>query len=236
MVEKVQGDVVGIGKTATPGQLQASQAEQLNSVVQSSVTVKKTSGLKKLFRGFFVEDLKTVKTNIVKDVIVPSLKTGLANAITSGVYMWLFGKNGYSNGPGGLFKPLWSGGAMANTSYYSNITRVQNGQVITNNGPKVSVGNDNNFGKYTSADVYDPDYIRYASWQDAENVYVKMCERISLYNVATVAHLMNLSGIPNYEMVLQNWGWYGFDWHRVIPVGDGTFILKLPQPSPLGKV
>ena len=227
MTERVVGEVVGVGKTG-----QAQPAETLSSVVQSSVTVKKKSGLRRLFEGFFVEDLKTVRKNIWKDVVVPSVKTGIANAITGGVYMWLFGKNGYSNAPGGLFRPLWSGGATS--TGYSNIVKIQNGQLV-NQGSKITVGNDQSFGKYTSADVYDPDYIRYASWQDAENVFTNLCERIGLYHVATVKNLYDLSGMVGYEMVLQNWGWYDMPWHRVIPVGDGTFILKLPQPQPLGK-
>jgi hypothetical protein len=227
LAEKVQGEVIGIGKTT--------QAETLQSVVKTSVQVKEKSGIRKLFRGFFVEDLKTVRKNIWNDVIVPSVKTGIANAITGGVYMWLFGKNGYSNAPGGIFRPLWSGGA---SSAYSNIVKVQNGQLVNSGagvGAKVSVASDPNYVRYTSADVYDPDYIRYASWQDAENVFASLCERIGLYHVATVKNLYDLSGMTGYEMVLQNWGWYDLPYHRVIPVGDGTFVLKLPQPTPLGK-
>ena len=34
-------------------------------------------------------------------------------------------------------------------------------------------------------------------------------------------------------MVLQNWGWYNFDYHRILPVGDGTWILRLPPPTAL---
>ena len=228
MVEKVQGEVVGVGKSTQQ------QVETLNAVVETSATIKKSHGLKKLFKGFFVEDLKTVRSNIWKDVIVPSVKTGIANAITGGVYMWLFGKNGTNNGVGNYIRPFWSSGTTA----YNNLYRYPGGSVTSpgvSTGPKVSVGNDPSFGKYTSMDVYDPEYIRYGSWQDAENVFMNLCERIGLYHVATVKNLYDLSGIQGYEMVLQNWGWYDMPWHKVLPMNDGTFILKLPQPSPLGK-
>ena len=223
MVERVTGDVV-----QTPNK--NVQEETLNSVVNSSVTVKKQSALKRLWRGFFAEDLKTVRGNVVETVVKPSIKAGIANAITSAVYMWLFGKNGYNAPTGGIFRPLLSN---TNTAY-NNVYRIQNGQVVNSGVPtsKVSVG-DNNFGHYTSADVYDPNYLRYASYADAMAVFESLKERIGKYQVATVKNLMDLSGATGYEMVLQNWGWYDLPWSRVVPVGDGTWILKLPPPTPL---
>lgn len=231
MVEKVQGEVVAVGNKNV-------STETLNSVVQSSATVKKTSGLKKLWRGFFAEDLKTVRGNVMETVVKPSIKAGIANAITSAVYMWLFGKNGYNAPSGGIWRPLLGNIASQNNSTaYSNIYRIQNGQVVSPNltGPKVSIG-DNGFGKYTSADVYDPEYIRYASYADAMAVFESLRERIGKYGVATVKNLMDLSGMTGYEMVLQNWGWYDLPWNKVLPAGDGTWILKLPQPTPLNSV
>lgn len=225
MVERVQGEVVGVGNKNI-------QTETLTPVVASSATVQKTSGLKKLWKGFFAEDLKTVRGNVMETVVKPSIKAGIANAITSAVYMWLFGKNGY-NGTVGPFRSLFSG--TTNNYAYNNVVRVQNGQVVTSTGPKVSIG-DNNFGKYTSAEVYDPNYIRYASYADAMAVYEGLCDRVAKYNVATVKNLFDLSGMSGYEMVLQNWGWYGFDWFKVLPTGDGTWILKLPQPQPLNGI
>ena len=224
MVEKVTGEVVSVGNKSIPD-------ETLNSVVNSSVTVKKKSALKRLWGGFFAEDLKTVRGNVMETVVKPSIKAGIANAITSAVYMWLFGKNGYNAPTGGIFRPLLSNTSTA----YNNVYRIQNGQVVSPNistGPKVSVG-DNNFGRYTSNDVYDPNYIRYGSYADAMAVLESLKERIGKYGVVTVKNLMDLSGMTGYEMVLQNWGWYDISWNKVLPTGDGTWILKLPQPTPL---
>lgn len=225
MAERVIGEVVG-----APNKVN----EQIAPVVSSNVITKKPTGLKKLWKGFFATDLKTVRGDVVEQVIKPSVKTGIANAITTAVYMWLFGKNGYSTGPGGVFRPLWSNTGMFN---YANQYRIQNGTVVssgvgtsTTTGQKISVDNPG-IGSYRSTDVYDPEYIRYGSWQDAENVYVGLCNRISNYQIATVRNLFDLSNVSNPEVILQNWGWYDIPWHRVIPVGDGTWILKLPQPS-----
>ena len=223
MVEKVQGEVVGVGNKNV-------REETLTPVIANTATVKKTTGLKRLWKGFFAEDWKTVRGNVMDTVIKPSIKSGILNAITSAATMLLFGKNGYSPRAGSWFTPNFIGGTQ-----YSNIIRTTNNQLINNGTSKVSVVGNNvaNFGHYTAAEVYDPEYIRYASYQDAMNVYESLCDRISRYTVATVKNLYDLSGQNGYDMVFQNWGWYGFDFYRILPVGDGTWILKLPQPTPL---
>lgn len=216
-VERVKGEVVGVSAKAN---------EPLKPVVSTVVKTKKSSALKSLWKGFFAEDLKTVAKDTFKNVITQSIKTGIANAVTSAVYMWLFGKNGYSTGPGGVYRPLFSN----TTTNYANAYRVQNSpNSVAPTGPKVSVDNPG-LGSYRSTDVYDPEYIRYGSWQDAENVYSGLCNRIANYSVATVRNLYDLSNVSNPEVILQNWGWYDIPWHRVVPLADGTWILKMPQP------
>ena len=224
MVEKVQGEVVSVA-------VKNVKDESLDPVIKANATVVEDSALKKLWKGFFAESFSNVRKNIWKDVVVPSIKTGIANAFTTGIYMWLFGKNGYTGLPGGgTFKPymglLNSNNTIAYNSMYGS-------KVTTSSGPKVTVG-DNNFGRYTSADVYNPEYIRYASFQDAMAVYEGLLERLNKYGVATVKNLYDLSGMSGYEMVLQNWGWYDFPTYKVLPIGDGTWYLKLPQPTALG--
>ena len=232
MAERVQGEVVSVGNKNI-------KDETLAPVISNAATVKKTTGLKKLWRGFFAEDIKTVKHDVLKTVIEPSIKSGILNAITSAATLLLFGKNGYNNGS--IFRPNLLSGGVA----YNNITRLQNGHVVANGTSKISLVNNSNLGHYTAAEVYDPEYIRYASYQDAVNVYETLCERISKYTVATVKlnmddkintegkNLYDVSGQSGYDVVLQNWGWYGIEWYRILPVGDGTWILKLPQPTPL---
>lgn len=230
-MEKVSGEVVG-----TPAAVNLT----IPSVVKSAAVVdpKKQSALKKLWKGFFAEDLKTVRGNITENVIKPGIKSVIANMITGAVNMWLFGKNGTPSVGNGLFRPLWYGN---NTINYASPYKISpNGvtaptNVIQPNQSKMTVTNDANIGRYTSTDVYNPEFLRYASWQDAENVYTEMLSRVAQYGVATVKNLMDASGVTGYEVVLQNWGWYDIPNHRVIPVGDGTWILKLPQPCALSK-
>lgn len=220
-IEKVTGEVVQVGNNNV-------QTETLNSVVASSVEVKKATGLRKLWRGFFAEDLKTVRGNVMENVVKPSIKAGIANAITSAVYMWLFGKNGYNGTINNPFGSILRSNNIAYNAMYRNPAA----PTLAPGSSKVTVG-DANFGRYTSTDVYDPEYIRYGSFADAQAVLDGLRERIGKYNVATVKNLMDLSGMQGYEMVLQNWGWYDLGWGKVIPMNDGTWILKLPQPTPL---
>ena len=225
--EKVSGPVVGVSKAAAN--------EQLTPVVKTAAVVQKQSSLKRLWKGFFAEDLKTVGGSIRDNVIIPSIKNGIANALTGAIWMWLFGKNSnvnqYNN-----YRPLWNGGNIVN---YQNMYRVQNGVIsqpgtttINNAHAPQTVTPVNTF---RSTDVYDPSMFVYATWQDAENVFISLCQRISNYGVATVRNLYDLSGATAVDTITVNWGWYDLPNHQIVPTGNGTWILKLPQPTYLNK-
>ena len=218
-VEKVQGQVVNNNGTTD---------EKLVPVVKTAAVVQKQSALKKFWKGFFAEDLKTVRGNVWESVIKPSIKNGIANTLTSAIYMWLFGKNGNPNASNSFFRPLWMGNN--NIVNYANMYKVPNNSTQTvsiNNNNQQSVTTTNTF---RSTDIYDPSMFAYASWQDAENVYISLAQRISNDGVATVRNLYDLSGAMAVDTITVNWGWYDLPNHSILPRGDGTWILKLPQP------
>lgn len=225
-MEKVQGEVVSVqGKPILPN---------LNdsSVVKNAVVTKKQSKLRKLWRGFFAEDLKTIKGNIVHDIVVPSVKNGIANAITSAVHMALFGKNGGYNIPGGYYRPYNNGYTGIN---YNKIYTAQNGTVVNprgSSGPSITQGDTLNAGRYTPTDVYDPYALQYATYQDAEGVYFELCKKISSYGVASVSNLYGASGVTDYDVITTKWGWYNIPTHQIIPTGN-TWVLRLPMPVPI---
>ena len=222
-VEKVQGQVVNNNGTNN---------DVLVPVVKSPAVVQKQSALKKFWKGLFVEDLKTVRGNVTENIVKPGIKNLIANLVTGAVYMWLFGKNGNPGATGGFFRPLWMGNS--NIVNYQNMYKVQNGVItppqtvsINNNVPGQTVTQINTF---RSTDVYDPSMFAYATWQDAENVFISLAQRIGNYGVATVRNLYDLSGATPMDNIIVNWGWYDLPTHSILPRGDGTWILKLPQP------
>lgn len=222
-VEKVQGQVVNNNGTNN---------DTLNPVVKTAVVVQKQSALKKFWKGLFAEDLKSVRNNVTENIIKPGIKNLIANLVTGAVYMWLFGKNGSPGTTNGFFRPLWMGNS--NIVNYQNMYKVNNGVItspqtlsVNNNVPGQTMSQVNTF---RSADIYDPSMFAYASWQDAENVFISLAQRIGNYGVATVRNLYDLSGVTPMDTITVNWGWYDLPTHSILPRGDGTWILKLPQP------
>lgn len=208
-----------------------SQPATLAPVVKTAAVVKKQSGLRKFWGNFFAEDFKTVRSSVTENVIKPTVKNGIASILTSAIYMWLFGKNGAPGYGNGLFnRPLFNNsGGIIN---YNNMYKVQNGQIVPP-GTVTQVGTGQTVSTFRSTDVYNPYMFAYASWQDAENVYVSLCQRIATYGVATVRNLYDLSGAVGADIITVDWGWYDLPNHQNIPNGDGTWCLKLPSPVSL---
>lgn len=204
----------------------------LAPVVKTAAVVKKKSGLSKFWGNFFAEDFKTVRSSVTESVVKPTVKNGIASILTSAIYMWLFGKNGTPNAQTGLFnRPLFGNGIVN----YNNMYRVQNGVVVPNNqvpGTVSQVGG-NIVNTFRSTDVYNPGMFAYASWQDAENVYIELCRKIASYGLASVRNLYDLSGVIDAPIVTIDWGWYDLPNHQTTPNGDGTWCLKLPNPVSL---
>lgn len=217
VVEKVSGPVV--------------IPEQVPSVVKTAAVVKKQSGLKRLWKGFFAEDIKTVGGNITENVVKPTIKNGIFNILTSALSMWLFGKNSNYMTTGGLFRPLFNNNNNSLINY-NNMYKVQNGVITQPNSNLLANPNQgiNVVNSFRSTDVYDPNMFVYASWQDSENVFISLCQRISQYGVATVRNLYDFSGASAPDLITMNWGWYDLPNHQTLARGDGTWILKLPQP------
>ena len=228
MVEKVQGEVVSVqGKPVKP----VANLDPV-SVVQQAAVVKKQSGIRKFWRGFFAEDFRTAGGNVMNDVVMPSIKSGIANALTGLIYGALFGRNGAYNALGSPYRPFTNYQSPIN---YNKVYNVANG-VVTNykqpQGPSVTPGDTINVGMYKSTDIYDPYALQYLTWQDANDVYLELCRRISQYGVATVSNLYTASKQSVYDSVMVKWGWYDIPTHQIIPTGT-YWVLKLPQPVPI---
>lgn len=189
----------------------------------TQAVVKKRSGIGRLFKNFIAEDVTNVKGFLFKDVLVPSVKNAIADLIISATNMTLFGKSGQVGRRPGII------GKVGNTNY-GNMYR---GNLAVNQSTLNGTLQQQNPTQV--ADIYDFNEICYTSYQAAEEVYVKLCERIALYNMATVANLYTFSGITTNEATYSNWGWYDIPTHRIESAGGGYYVLILPKAIPLNK-
>lgn len=183
-------------------------------VVVGNVSTKKKSLGSKITEAFIKEDISVVKTYIVTDVIIPAIKDTVADMITKGVDMLLFGESrGRSN----------KGPKITNyTSYSSYSTRpdprtqqAKSRSVLTEDEERRNQNDWENM-------VFDNRF-------DAEKVLSAMRSWLAQYDIVSIADLYDLVGKPSMNYTDNNWGWTNLDDADVIRVRGGGYWLKLPK-------
>lgn len=203
--------------TGKPGKILPTVAQPKAVVKASNVIIKKDSAIKRFAKMFFADNVSDIKGHIVKNVLIPSLKNGISEIITSAVNMALYGQKGK---PGSTsWGPSW-----LKTGF--NYSAMYNSSSKPTEAPKQLVN------------VTELDNLLYKDYDTAYRVYVGLCSYISQYNCATVHNLYSLSGQVCTESVADNWGWYQLDWYSIDIVsygGEQYYKLSLPPAISLPK-
>ncbi len=193
----------------------AKDPEKLTKVVSSAVSLKKDSVGKKFMKAFFSEGFDYVKQDILNELVIPGIKTGILVALER----TFFGRGtGYGYNPWG-----WSN-VNYNKQYYQQkpITVTYKNVSQTYGGPQVQVANPNNYGLKP---------VIFQNRQDAENVLRGLMSQIAKYNEATVMQYYDLCDLDS-EFTDNKWGWQDLGNARIYPVRGGC-CLELPPPIPL---
>ena len=157
---------------------------------------------KRLGDVFIAEDVQTVKNHIFMDVIVPAVKAVIADIVTSGIQMSLYGE---------VVKP---GNKAPGTRYnyggcYNSLNQPQRTQKTN----------------YTGYGYEDPIVT---SRGDAERILQEMGEIIQEYGQASIADLYDLCGITGRPTDM-NYGWTEMPGARSIRVPEG-YVIQMPRP------
>lgn len=183
------------------------EKKRVEKVVKGSVKTKKKTEIKKFADVFVSEDVHSVGSYIVMDVLVPTIKKAIVDIVTDGVNMLFFGDSG---------KGRKSNGNASYVSYRSYSDRNNNG------GARRSE---------RSRSRYSYDDIVLDSRGEAEDVLERMDELVDMYGSVTVADMYDLVGITgNYTD--NKYGWTNIRNAEVIHVRDG-YMLKLPKALPI---
>lgn len=152
-------------------------------------TVHKKSLGDKMADAMFSEDAKSVKDYAIWDVIVPTIKNGIADLIIGGVQMMLFGDAGSRRGGNSYSSRRNNGGHENYSGYYTTTSNNQNrGRERVRNGRY----------SYPIPELSDR--------ASAERVLDGMAETIEDYGEASVADLLEMCDIQS-SFVDHNWGW-----------------------------
>lgn len=187
------------------------EKREIQKVTKGAVKVKKKGAVEGAIDAFVKEDIPNIKTYLVSDVIIPTIKNTIWDAFTNTLDMILYGGTGHSrkNGPGS-----------------SRVPYVSYNKMSSNNGRAGS-----SRGNEPVRARYDFSYITFQSKQDADAVLSQMDEIMEAYNLVRVADLYDLIG-QTCDYTDQKYGWQNIRNASVKRGRDGYYI-ELPKPLPI---
>lgn len=176
--------------------------KKVEKVIKGTAKVKKNE-FRKFADVFISEDVKKVKSYVLMDVLVPTIKKAIVDIVSDGVSMIFFGGTKRSSG----------GSNASKISYSSYYNRMDDRRPAS---PSIRYGYDD---------------IVLDSRGEAEEVLERMRELIETYNIASVADLYDLVGVPSNHTD-NKYGWTNLRNADIQSVRDG-WLLKLPRALPI---
>lgn len=178
--------------------------KRTEKVVTGNVKQRKKSGLAKAGSIFVPGDVDSVKSYILMDVLVPSIKRAISDIVCNGINMLL--------GEPNRGKPGSPGAKVAYRQYYQSEDR-------------------RDYARPRAQAQYNYDDIIFETRGDAEEVLYRMEELLERFEVVSVADLFDMAGIScNYTD--NKYGWTDLRNARVERVRDG-YIINLPRATTL---
>ena len=184
---------------------------KVDSVVSGPTTTKKQNGFSKFASSIIVEDVGSVGSYILSDVLLPAFKKAIAEVVTNGIDMLLYGKTGVtksSSGPKVSYGSYYTG----NSSYVKYSTEPQ----------KTVVSNEN---------AFNFDNIIFSNRGDAEAVLEEMRNMLDTFQVVRVGDLYDLANIDTANYMINKYGWTNLSGAQVARYPNGGYILKLPKAT-----
>jgi len=185
------------------------ERKKIEKVVTGTVKTKKKSSGRKLAEIFITEDVDSVKTHILSDVLIPALKDTLYDAVTSGLSMLLGG-----DGRSSSYKRTSTNSRDSYSQYYKQKNRTTTGR--TADAPS-----------RTSKDRYNYDDVIVDSRAEAEEVLDVLNEYLEEFGMVSLLELYEAVGKPTNYMD-SKYGWYDLNTASVSRTRDG-YLLKLPR-------
>lgn len=187
---------------------QVSAEKKVEKVINGTAKVRKKNGARKVADAFISEDAGNVKSYILMDVIVPTLKDLLSDVVKNTVDTILYGGS----------TPSRDGRTRRRNDGYVAYNRFSDRR------------DDRRYEAHSSvASRYSFDDIELESKGEADYVLEQMDALIDNYGMVTVADLYDLVGLSARDYTDQNYGWTGLRNARVVRVRGGGYMLELPR-------
>lgn len=182
----------------------AAEAERkVEKVVSGKVRTKKKNEMTKLADVFISEDVHNVKSYILMDVLVPTIKKAIVDIVTDGVNMIFMGGTSRSR--------TSSGSKVSYRNYYDR--------------------REDDY-RDRGRSRFDFDDILFDNRGEAEAVLDQMADMIDRYGRVTVADMYDMADL-SHPFTANNYGWEAIGSARVVPTRDGYVIkLPKAVPMP----
>ena len=182
--------------------------EKVEKVVTGKVVQRKQPWYKKLARNMIADDAQTIGDFLIHDVLIPSVKNVIFDAVSQGSSRALFGTSGRGQSRSGRSGQS-RGGAHFKTRYDQMAEEPRRGM------------------SREARARHEFDEIILDSREDANSVIDDLIELVTKYGSATIADLYDLVGISG-TFVDRHWGWSDLRTADVRQVRGG-WILDLPR-------
>lgn len=180
--------------------------KKIEKVVTGTVKQRKKTGLSRAASTFMPGDVDSVKSYILMDVLVPSIKRAISDIVCNGINM-LLGEPTRGKGGNSI------GAKVSYRQYYRDPDERRD------------------YARPRAQAQYSYDDIIFDNRGDAEEVLYRMEELLERFEVVSVADLFDMAGIScNYTD--NKYGWTDLRSAHVERVRDG-YIINLPRATSL---
>lgn len=181
------------------------EKKKLEKVVTGKVKVRKKSEFRKLADVFVPEDINELKTHLLIDVIIPKLKSVLADIGRSAIDVILYGEE------------------SADSRRYSSLPKISYS--------KYSKDTSRTYGQKRNRMGYEFEEASVESRGEAEEILMRMEEMIDTYGLVSIADYHDLLGLRG-QYTDNKYGWTSLRNASVVRVSDG-YMIRFPKAFPL---
>lgn len=188
------------------------EERKVNAVVSKPAEIKKKGGFSKLKGMLISEDAKDVKSYIVTDVLIPTFKRTIADVVSGGVDMLLYGevrsrKNRGDSAPGSR---------VSYRKYYDDRDD----------------GYSRRRDRGTRFEAFDYDNLEFDNRGDAEMVLGALEDIIDQYGTARVGDAYDLAGVTASSYMVNKYGWTSLASAKIVRDRD-RYYIDFPKAMPL---
>lgn len=187
---------------------------KVEKVVTSEAKVVKKSFGAKFKETFLGGEFRSAKSYIASDVLLPALRNLIVDATTKGMERLIYGDTAR--------RPRQQNPNAPRVQYHNPVSRYSG----SSGRPSAMLPDQAPHRRSRGAED-----IVLVSREEAETVLERLNDIVDAYDVATVADLYDLVGLPS-TYVDNSWGWFNLSYADVKQIREG-YLIDLPQAEPI---